>query len=252
VPPDSRRVWPRIRTSHVSKRRVSGFYYGLIFAPDNVFDGIEVSQAAFTFMYRFMANHSAEFPEGVLSKDVLKSWRAISGPEDELTWTKGHERIPDNWYRRDATVDSYTIPYCKHAEQSSYHELSINMQVVEADILYFAETVPQVLDIGCNQGAVNTYNAIDISTLTNGAYTAEQVAQSPLCFSTGFALAELPLITGLTAAALAPLTDIISSITTNMNCQAIGSVNQSALSVCPGLSLYGGPTGPVAPGAIQD
>ncbi len=44
-----------------------------------------VSQAAFTFIYRFMANHSAEYPEGVLNKDVLKSFMSISGPENNVS-----------------------------------------------------------------------------------------------------------------------------------------------------------------------
>lgn len=61
------------------------------------FSGIMVSQAAFTFIYRFMANKSAEYPEGVLNKDVLKSFMSITGPENNLKWTKGNERIPDNW-----------------------------------------------------------------------------------------------------------------------------------------------------------
>lgn len=62
----------------------------------NPFAGIEVSQAAFTFIYRFMANKSAEYPEGILNKNVLKSFMAINGSESNLTWTKGYERIPDN------------------------------------------------------------------------------------------------------------------------------------------------------------
>lgn len=27
-------------------------------------------------------------------------------------YTAGHNRIPDNWYKRN-TVDAYTIPYCE-------------------------------------------------------------------------------------------------------------------------------------------
>ena len=67
------------------------FYYG-------PFDGVQVSQAAFTFIYRFMSNKSAEYPEGVLNKDVLKSFMSISGPEDALVHTPGNERFPDNWF----------------------------------------------------------------------------------------------------------------------------------------------------------
>lgn len=96
------------------------------------FSGIEVTQAAYTFIYRFMSNKSAEYPEGILNKDVLKSFMAISGPEYNLKWTKGYERIPDNWYTRNQ-LDQYSIPY------------------FEADILYIAETQPEILTIGCNQ-----------------------------------------------------------------------------------------------------
>ncbi|CAK4007185.1 related to oxidase [Lecanosticta acicola] len=35
-------------------------------------------------------------PESVLNRDVLKSFIAISGPEDNLKWTPGYEKIPDN------------------------------------------------------------------------------------------------------------------------------------------------------------
>lgn len=31
----------------------------------------------------------------------------------QLVWTKGHERIPNNWYKRNA-ADQYSIPYCMY------------------------------------------------------------------------------------------------------------------------------------------
>ncbi|KAK5112890.1 hypothetical protein LTR85_011117 [Meristemomyces frigidus] len=201
------------------------FFYG-------PFPGILVSQAAFTFKYRFMANKSAEYPEGILNKDVLKSFSSVSGPDNNLTWTPGHERIPDNWYKRN-DADQYSIPY------------------FFADVVRIGQTQPERLVIGCNHGAVNTFNAIDPATISNGAYTAGQVAASPLCFATEFALAELIGTTGLSAAQLAPLTSSLQNVTKSMNCQSIGSVNMSALTACPGFSFYGGPTGPIAPGAIQ-
>ncbi|KAK0833576.1 hypothetical protein LTR73_001338 [Friedmanniomyces endolithicus] len=151
------------------------------------FTGMAVSQAAFTFIYRFMANHSAEYPE------------------------------------------------------------------VETDILYFTSSNPQLTLVGCNEGKVDTYQNIDASTLSNGAYTAAQAAANPICFATEFALAELPGLTGLslTSGVLGSLTSVLSSVTKNLGCKAIGSVNTTALALCPGFTLYGGPTAPVAPGAIQ-
>lgn len=50
-----------------------------------------------------MSNHSAERPNGFLTREVLKSFFAISGPDDALVWNRFQERIPDNWYRRPST-----------------------------------------------------------------------------------------------------------------------------------------------------
>ncbi|WPH01539.1 Hypothetical protein R9X50_00438500 [Acrodontium crateriforme] len=203
--------------------------------PDYVFGpftGMAVSQAAHTFIYRFMANKSAEYPEGILNKETLKSFMSITGPENNLKWTFGHERFPDNFYRRN-DADAYTVPY------------------FETDILYLAEVEPRILGVGCNKGAVNTYSVIDPAILTNGAYDADQIAASPLCFALEFATLELPGLTGLTSTLLAPLVDVLNQATTALNCKSIPAINNDALAVCPGLTVYGGPTAPVASGAIQ-
>ncbi|USW58157.1 Putative chloroperoxidase [Septoria linicola] len=198
------------------------------------FGGIAVSQAAFTFIYRFMSNKSAENPEGILNKDVLKSFMSYSGPENALVHTPGHEKFPDNWYKRNPS-DEYSVPY------------------FVSDIGYFAETVPEILQVGCNKGKVNTFTPIDPYQLTSGAYTAQQVAKNPLCFASAFAKVEAPLITGFAANSpqLKSLNAVFDGLTIGQNCAAIGAVNQSALTFCPGFSFYGGPVGPVAPGAIQ-
>ena len=50
-----------------------------------------------------MSNHSAEYPNGILDKETLKSFFAITEAADgTLSWTPGHERIPDNWYHHEA------------------------------------------------------------------------------------------------------------------------------------------------------
>lgn len=113
--------------------------------------------------------------------------------------------------------------------------------------MYFAETQPEILSIGCNKGKVDTFSLLDPATLTSAGPDAAQIAKNPVCFAAEFALAELPGILGIAASALSPLTSAVSKL----GCSSIGSVNQSALTACPGFTLYGGPTGPVAPGAIQ-
>jgi hypothetical protein len=74
------------------------------------FSGVILQPAAYTFIYRFIANKSAEYHEGVLNQDVLKSFFSITGERGNFTWTEGYERIPDNWYKR-AIGDEYTIPF---------------------------------------------------------------------------------------------------------------------------------------------
>ena len=197
-----------------------------------VFSGMAVSQAAFTFVYRFMSNKSAENPEGILNKDVLKSFYSIQGPEDDLKFVPGHERIPENWYKRNA-LDEYTIPY------------------FVSDILYFSETIPAINLPGCNLGKVNSYLGIGPEVLSKGAYTNAEAAKNPMCFVSEYALATLPGLTGLTSILLEPLISQFKSVTSKLNCAPIAAVNTTAFELCPGFSLYGGPEGRVAPGAIQ-
>jgi len=182
-----------------------------------------------------VANHSAEHPAGKLNGQVLKSFYGITGQPGNFKWNKGYNRIPDNWYRRN-TLDAYTIPY------------------FQTDILYFAETVPQILAVGCNQGAVNTYNTISAETISGGAYTAESAAANPLCFATATLAAGASSLLGLSGAAISQLTSALDGVSKSLGttCPPITNLTLSALTVCPGFSLYGGPTAPVAPGAIQN
>lgn len=65
------------------------------------FTGVLVQPAAYTFIYRFMANHSVESPHGELRSEVLQSWFEVEEGEGEeggeYVWREGWERIPLNW-----------------------------------------------------------------------------------------------------------------------------------------------------------
>ena len=65
-----------------------------------------------------MNNESADNPEGVLNKDVLKSFMSISGPDNDLVWTPGNERFPDVFYKRN-DADQYSIPCKRQIPRSS-------------------------------------------------------------------------------------------------------------------------------------
>ena len=127
------------------------------------------------------------------------------------------------------------------------------MFVVEADILYLSELEPDAISVGCNQGRVNSYANIGAGVLTSGAYTDAQAALSPTCFGMQYAIADLPGLPGLASTVLSPLiSQLTSSLSGLKNCPPITTLNKTALEACPGFTLFGGPTGPIAPGAIQN
>ena len=120
------------------------------------FTGVLVQPAAYTFIYRFMANKSAEYPEGYLDGNVLMDFFSITGTPGDFVYTPGWERIPDNWYTR-AAGDEYTIPY------------------FQTDLLAAAVQYPQFLDIGGNTGTVNSFTGVDLQDLTGGVYNSQTI-----------------------------------------------------------------------------
>ncbi|CAE6416026.1 unnamed protein product [Rhizoctonia solani] len=98
------------------------FFYGPI-------TGLFLSPGAHGFIPRLMSNHSVDAPEGILNHDTLKSFFGVSGNSTNLTYQVGHERIPDNWYRRPADY---------------------NLVAYLADILHAGSKYPQFLAAGGN------------------------------------------------------------------------------------------------------
>ncbi|KAG9125084.1 hypothetical protein FRC07_009049 [Ceratobasidium sp. 392] len=113
--------------------------------------GIIVSQAAHVLPAALMSNHSAEAPDGFMTGEVLKSFFAVSGTSGNLTYNKGHERIPDNWYRREIGND-YTIIG------------------IASDIIDVLKHVPEAVRVGGNTGKPNSFTGIDLAHLSDGLY----------------------------------------------------------------------------------
>ena len=192
------------------------FFYG-------PFPGILVSQAAFTFIYRFMGNKSAEHPEGVLNQEVLKSFFAVTGEPGNFTYNPGYEKIPDNWYKR-AIGDEYTIPY------------------FNADVLYYASQFPEILSVGGNTGKTNSFTGVDISSLTGGVYNAQTLTQGNnlQCFVYEFIQQASPdLLNGVwvnPTSALSKLSGILSGLTSSLACPQLKSVDLSQFGKYPGYT----------------
>lgn len=185
------------------------------------FSGLLVQPAAYTFIYRFMSNKSAEYPEGYLSGDVLKSFFSITETKEGLQWTEGNERIPDNWYKR-AIGDEYTIPY-------------FNLDLTAAALEY-----PQFLDVGGNTGKPNSFTGVNLQDLTGGVYNLQTLGQgdNAACLAFQFAQQAAPdLLKGLFSSITKPLSQLnaaLGSVFAELSCPQLEKIDCSQFDQYPG------------------
>ena len=163
-----------------------------------------------------MANHSAAYPEGRLDKEVLKSFFAMSGEPGSFTNTHGHERIPNNWYRR-AVGDEYTIPY------------------YSSDVEAAGLQHPEFFSTGGNTGKVDTYTAINPANLTGGVYNAGDLAKgnNALCFGYQAAVLLAPEIAKGRAQALA---NLLPNVLGGLGCPQLNKFDPQAYNQFPGYT----------------
>ncbi|KAF2091307.1 Cloroperoxidase [Saccharata proteae CBS 121410] len=188
--------------------------------------GVIVQPAAYTFIYRFMANKTAESPEGILTKNVLKSFFAYTGDDDNLTYTPGNERIPENWYKRPLN-DPYDLQ-------------SLNQDTLAAALQY-----PQFLSIGGNTGKTNTFTGVDLANLTGGIYNIPTLLQGNniVCFGFQAAIQFLPdLLQGIVKDITAPLQQLTSAVANGMSglgCPKLTGVEGGMFQQFPGFTNLG-------------
>jgi hypothetical protein len=182
------------------------------------FTGLLVQPAAFTFIYRFMANHTAEEPLGVLSYETLQAWFGIDGTNGQYTAPFGYERIPDNWYRRSLTAP-YTIPYFL------------------GDVAAAASLHPKFLSIGGNLGGKgNNFAGVNIDDLTGGVFNLQTLLQgnnlgcfafqASAQFKSDFVLKTL----------LDRLQDVVGNVVTQLSCPKLRAFDEDLLRQFPGYT----------------
>ncbi|KAJ8523120.1 hypothetical protein ONZ45_g424 [Pleurotus djamor] len=115
----------------------------------SIVSGVLVRQGTYFFQPRLMANHSIDYPDGRLSKTVLKSFFGVTGGYPDFVYNHGHERIPDIYYRR----------------PNDYNIVDFNIDIVLGTTKY-----PQFALIGGNMGKPNTFTGIDLGNLTGGLF----------------------------------------------------------------------------------
>jgi hypothetical protein len=89
-------------------------------------------------------------------------WGVVDGP-DGLEYKRGHERIPENWYK---------IPV-------DYSLVSLNL-----DLISWISKYPVLASIGGNTGTVDSFTGVNISDVTGGLLNAASLLEGNnlLCF----------------------------------------------------------------------
>jgi hypothetical protein len=187
------------------------------------FAGVIAQPAAWSFIYRFMANKSEEYPSGRLDGEVLKSFYGITGEDGNFVYNRGHERIPDNWYTRNV-LDDYTIPY------------------LELDTIKMASEYPEFASIGGNTGTVNSFVGLDPADLTGGVYNAGTLLKGNnlFCYAMQLTTQEAPdIISGLFTdkdAAEDKLGSIINAESDSLGCPKLNNIDKDQFSKYPGYT----------------
>ncbi|KAI4854614.1 Cloroperoxidase [Aureobasidium sp. EXF-8845] len=178
------------------------------------FTGVAVQPAAYTFIYRFMANHSAEAPYGYLSYDTIKSWFGITGTQGSYKANQGQEKIPDNWYKR-ALAYPYTIPY-------------FTGDLVNAALLH-----PKFLNIGGNLGKTNTFTGVDVTNLTGGVFNGADLLKgnNAACLAYQFAANAKP---DVTLNVFNVVNKALGSVLSQLNCPQLEHIDEEQLMQFPG------------------
>ncbi|KAB8346172.1 hypothetical protein FH972_023218 [Carpinus fangiana] len=197
------------------------------------FTGVLVQPAAYSFIYRFMSNKSAEHPAGKLNTEILNSFFGVKKNADgSLTKLPGQERIPENWYKR-AVGDEYSIPY------------------LNTDTVLAATQYPKFLDVGGNTGKVNTFAGLDLDNLTGGVYNTKNLLEGDnlACFASQFAQQVAPdlircsSVLGDITSALTGLNSQIATSFASLSCPKLTKPLSGQFTKFPGYSNLNCKTG---------
>lgn len=187
------------------------------------FSGL-VAPAAHNFVINFMSNHSAENPGGFLTKEVVKSFFAVTGDEGNFVHHPGQERIPDNWYRRPGGKDQY------------------NVADVFIDLIAGAAEKPGTLRFGGNTGTTNSFTGVDLKDLTGGVFNGASLLEGNnlACFALQAAMAggidELDGVLGLLSGLIDPVLKPIKDAFAGLACPQLKEFHSQLFEVFPGYN----------------
>lgn len=187
--------------------------------------GFVAEHAAWSFIPRLMGNHSEEEPSGFLNGDVLKTFYAITGEDGNFTYTEGHERIPDNWYKRNP------------ADQYGYPDIQL-----DAIYMTYGKQNLEFVDIGGNTGTPGSFVGFDPDNITSNVYSLDNLQQDNnlLCYFFELTVQELPdILLGLFSditSALNTINPVLDGIIQGLECPKLSSVSRDQFSQFPGYT----------------
>ncbi|KAI9049361.1 hypothetical protein LZ554_006395 [Drepanopeziza brunnea f. sp. 'monogermtubi'] len=169
-------ITPQVLAQHQYNRKqysiATNPYY---FSP--AYAGAIFTFGAHMFAYELLANHSTEYPRGFLTPEVFETFFSYTrDANNQLVYTYGHERIPENWYRR-AHDDAWTV----------------------ADILISTGqqclSYPSNCAVGGNTGTVNSFAGVDLGDISGGLVNSVTDLSNPEklgCFISQVIQADVP------------------------------------------------------------
>ncbi|KAJ4352941.1 hypothetical protein N0V95_003794 [Ascochyta clinopodiicola] len=127
------------------------FYYGPV-------TGMVSRNAGYMFLGRLLSNHTQENPDGILTQGIFKSFFAVyEDAQGNLEYRKGHEAIPNTWYRT----------------RSDYGLISLNLDIVD-----WVSKHPELGSIGGNTGTVNSFSGLDLQNITSGVLDSASLLEN--------------------------------------------------------------------------
>ncbi|SMY20994.1 unnamed protein product [Zymoseptoria tritici ST99CH_1A5] len=191
-----------------------------------------IANNRYTFIYRFMGNKSAEYPQGLMNTDILNSFFGVEEVDGKLQKNPGHEKFPENWYKR-AIGDEYSIPF------------------LQADTALAAQKYPKFLNVGGNTGKVNTFTGVDASDISGGVYNTRTLGEgnNAMCFATQILAQAMPDMIKCSGVlndvlgAMSQFTQSLNGALGALNCPQIEKLDKSQFDQFPGYKNFDCHTG---------
>jgi hypothetical protein len=169
-----------------------------------------------------MSNHSAENPGGFLSREVLKTFFAVTGDAPgNFVHTQGHERIPENWFKR-PTANAYTFAQ------------------TATDVLINNRMYPGIIRIGGNNGTTDSFAGVDLKDLTGGVFNLATLADgnNGACFLLQASLLGIPNILNPLLGVVGTLLDWtwrhLEPLNSKLECPELAKFNNQLFNKFPG------------------